>query len=82
MGVEDDAIAGLEQEKGVPKDLPVRQWRRESDRSGLDFWKSTARVADAFGLQPLGRALDAMAQAEDVRVLDGLLAVWHPAAEK
>jgi protease-4 len=82
IGVEDDAIAWLEKEKGVAKNLPVRHWKRESDRSGLDFWKSAARVADAFGLQPLGRALDAIAQAEEVRVLDGLLAVWHPAAEK
>ncbi|MBS7803110.1 signal peptide peptidase SppA [Rhizobiales bacterium TNE-4] len=82
IGVEDDAIAWLEKEKGVAKDLPVRLWKRESDRTGFDFWKSGARVADAFGLQPLGRALDAMAQAEEVRVLDGLLAVWHPAAEK
>lgn len=82
IGSENDAIAWLEREKGLPKNLPVRQWKRESDKAGLDFWKSAARVADAMGLQPLGRALDAMAQAEEVRVLDGLLAVWHPAAEK
>lgn len=82
IGVENDAIAWLEKEKGIPKDLPVRLWKRETDRSGLDFWKSAARVADASGLPTLGRVLQAMAQAEDVRVLDGLLAVWHPAAEK
>lgn len=82
IGFENDAVAWLEKEKGVQKNLPVKLWKRESDRAGLDFWKSAARVADASGLAPLGRALEAMGRAEEVRVLDGLLAVWHPAAEK
>lgn len=82
IGFENEAIAWLEKEKGVAKNLPVKLWKRETDKAGLDFWKSSARAADAFGFVALGRALDAMARAEDVRVLDGVLAVWHPAAEK
>ena len=82
IGFENDAIAWLEKEKGVAKNLPVRLWKRESDKTGLDFWRNAARLADASGLGPLGRAFDAMAKAEEIRVLDGLLAVWHPAAEK
>lgn len=82
IGTEDDAIAWLEKEKGLAKDLPVRLWKRETERKGLDLLRLGAQLASASGLEPLARALDAMAQAEEVRVLDGVLAVWHPAAEK
>jgi protease-4 len=81
LGSERDAIAWLEREKGVAKDLPVRDWRPRNE-SNLSFWSVAATGADLFGLEILAERLRAVATGTAAAQLDGLLAVWHPGAEK
>jgi protease IV len=81
LGSERDAIAWLEREKGVKTDLPVRDWepRRSPDFS---FWTWAAFSAELLGFESLAPHLRRLGVSIDTARLDGLLAVWHPAAEK
>lgn len=80
IGDERTARDWLARERGVSKDLPIRDWRTE--RVGDEFgWlhASTARIMSLIGLEDLAflvlqPASDAVMQAR----LDGLLALWHP----
>ncbi|NNM71175.1 signal peptide peptidase SppA [Enterovirga aerilata] len=77
LGTERDAIAWLEREKGVPSDLPVRDWRPRSERS-FSLWSLAALGADLAGLDELAATL--RSASTDAAKLDGLLAVWQPPA--
>jgi protease IV len=76
IGGEREAIAWLEKEKGVAKDLPVRDWR---PKTGLGFGLlgSAASVADGFGLTGLASLLKRGELAGDVQLLDGLVSLWQ-----
>jgi protease IV len=81
VGGEREALAWLEREKGIAKDLPIREWRRRSSFEDFGLSGSLAGLARGVGL---GRFTDTMervgGQAEALS-LDGLLAVWQPALE-
>lgn len=81
LGSERDAIAWLEREKGVKADLPVRDWEPRS-RPNISFLSYAASGAAFFGFQEAAHYLRRMSVSLDMAQLDGLLAVWHPAAEK
>src|SRR3954451_23087951 len=81
LGGEREAIAWLEREKGVKKDLPVRDWKPRSRRE-FDLWTAASLGADLLGFQHLGERLRAAGASVRAANLDGLLAVWHPALEK
>jgi protease IV len=78
LGGEREAVAWLEREKGVAKDLPVRQWRPRDNRS-LNLWTAASVGARLLGF---GEAADRLRQASlaagEAR-LEGLLALWRPA---
>jgi len=72
LGDEENAMAWLENEKKLPKDMPVIDWtpKQPGEFSGLGL--SIARaVMESLGLGQI------IAAAERPK-LDGLLAVWHP----
>ncbi|MDP4003572.1 signal peptide peptidase SppA [Methylobacterium sp. NEAU K] len=76
LGGERQAVAWLETTRGVPKDLPVKDWkpRRESDFS---LWSAAGIGADLLGLEGLAARLRAVgAQAETAS--GGLLVLWRP----
>lgn len=77
LGGERDAIAWLEKEKGVAKDLPIRDWEPRSDRDFSVFAMSAA-AADLMGFQSVAEALRRTDAHARVTQLDGLLAVWQP----
>lgn len=81
IGTERDAIAWLEAERGVKKDLPVRDWK---PRGSSDFSLLTmaAAGADMLGFGTAAEMLRHGAASAGMAKLDGLLAVWHPAGEK
>ena len=81
LGGERDAIAWLEREKNVRKDLPVRDWRPR-DSSRFDLWTGAAVAADALGLETLALGLRQISLSSQSAKLDGLLALWQPALEK
>jgi protease-4 len=86
IGDEDAARDWLAKEKDVSRDLPVRDWKpRSSDFGGLPFVDSmVASVARSLGFVILAERISAgrgLPGGEQLG-LDGLLAVWHPQAEK
>jgi protease IV len=77
IGSERDAVAWLEQEKGVQKDLPIRDWKPSSDRD-ISIFAMGANVADLIGFERVAESLRRTSAHAEIAQLDGLLAVWHP----
>ena len=82
IGDEKDAIAWLESNKAIDKDLPVRDWEKPSTATGFAFAQAAvATLADGIGLGAVGDMLRASATSEGT-ALDGLVSVWHPRYQK
>jgi protease IV len=81
LGGEREAIAWLEREKGVAKDLPVRQWRPRDERS-FNFWTAAFLGARLLGLEDIASRLRQALQAADEVRPEGLLALWRPTLEQ
>jgi protease IV len=82
LGDEKTAIAWLEAEKGVKKDLPVRDYKLAPRFGDLTFLRTAVSVAlEAMGLGAIAHQIEqaGVAQAVDRLTLDGMLALWHPA---
>ena len=82
LGDEKVAIAWLEQQKGVKKDLPVRDYKLAPRFGDLTFLRTGASIVlDAVGLSAIARQIEqvGMIQAVDRLSLDGMLALWRPA---
>jgi protease-4 len=82
LGDEKTAIAWLEAEKGVKKDLPVRDYKLNPRFGDLTFLRTAASVTlEALGLTSIAHQIEqaGVAQAVDRLSLDGMLALWHPA---
>ncbi|MGH6863512.1 MAG: signal peptide peptidase SppA [Methylocella sp.] len=77
LGGEREAIEWLEQEKNIPKRLPVRDWKQERALERLGILSLSARAAEFLGLAGLSGALDRAASAAQERVLDGLVSIWQ-----
>ncbi|AWN51026.1 signal peptide peptidase SppA [Methylobacterium sp. 17Sr1-1] len=76
-GNERQAIAWLEREKGVAKDLPVRDWKPRSDnRFGL--FSAAAFGAGLLGYDDLAARLRQAGPETKSLTQGGLLAVWRP----
>jgi protease IV len=83
LGDEQSAIAWLAKEKGVDPKLKVRDWRLDSRLSDLSFLHLIeSKLLERIGLGALATRLHELGAVQAVeRVnLDGLLALWHPAA--
>lgn len=72
LGGEDEALAWLQTEKKIPKDMNIVDWFNplNVDPSGLGF-SAANTVLKVLGFEGLRR------QVESAR-LDGLLVLWHP----
>ena len=78
VGSEDQAIAWLENERGLPKGLPVRDWKRGSLAERWGLTENAAQLFKMAGLGQFGAALDALGEVSRAHVLDGMLVLWHP----
>ena len=77
IGNEAVGVSWLENEKKIAKNLPIRDYRRESsDRLGL--LSASAVIADMAGFSAIAESLRASQASLDVHSLDGLVSVWHP----
>jgi protease IV len=82
LGDEKTAVAWLEQQKNVKKDLPVRDYKLRPRFGDLTFLRTaTSVVLDTLGLSAIARHVEqiGVTQAVDRLSLDGMLAIWHPA---
>jgi protease-4 len=82
IGGEPEAIAWLEREKGVAKDLAVRDWRRRSESSSYGLWSAGEALARAAGFETVASFIARAAEQPIGLRLDAPLALWQPAVEK
>jgi protease-4 len=83
LGDEKTAVAWLVAEKKIRSGLPVRDFRLTPRFGDLTFLRTAASIAfDALGLGSIARQIEqaGVAQAVDQLSLDGMLALWRPAA--
>jgi protease-4 len=74
IGGEREAIAWLESDKGVAKDLPVRDYRPKAGWSPFKLSSLAAAAASELGLTSLARSLR---YGDDIAPVDGLVSVWQ-----
>ena len=79
LGGEREAIAWLEQEKKIAKDLTVRDWKKDRSFERLGILGASAGLLEMLGLDPLALMLRRLAATGDARLLDGLVSVWQVA---
>ena len=77
IGGEREAIQWLERERGVAKNLPVRDWRVKTGFAGFKFTSLAAAAADAIGLESIAAALRRSEWASESGPVDGLVSVWQ-----
>lgn len=77
IGGEKEAIAWLETEKGVAKNLPVRDWKKAPGLERLGLLGSASAAAAFFGLDNLSNALQQQAELTETRKLGGLMSLWQ-----
>ena len=77
LGGERQAIAWLENTKGVTKGLPVRDWKPKSE-SDFQLWSALGLGADVLGLDSLGAHLRALGDETAGIARGGLLVLWRP----
>ncbi|WP_232628486.1 signal peptide peptidase SppA [Methylobacterium sp. Leaf118] len=78
LGGERQAVAWLEKEKNVPKNLPVKDWKPKAE-GGLKLWSSLGTAVSLLGFEGLAGRLRAL-ESETARLGEGgLLALWSPA---
>ncbi len=77
IGGETEAVDWLEREKGVPKGLPIRDWKLDRSLERLGLFGMSARLAEALGLPGLADLFDHGQTLGDARLLDGLVSIWQ-----
>ncbi len=77
IGGEREAIQWLESEKGVAKNLPVRDWRATTGLAGWKLTSLAAAAAEAFGLPSIAGALRRGEWAGEGGPVDGLVSIWQ-----
>ena len=83
LGDEKTAVAWLVANKNVKKDLPVRDYKLVPRFGDLTFLRTaTSLVLNAVGLSGIAHQIEqaGVVQAVDRLGLDGMLALWTPAA--
>jgi protease-4 len=81
LGDERAAVAWLEAQKNVKKDLPVRDYKLSPRFGDLTFLRTAASITlDAMGLGNIARQIEhtGVTQAVDRLGMDGMLALWQP----
>jgi protease-4 len=77
LGGEREAIEWLEKNKGLAKDLPVRDWKKKGSLERLGLVEGAASVSRGVGLESVAAVLDQAVATERRGSLDGLLAIWQ-----
>ncbi|HEX8417763.1 MAG TPA: signal peptide peptidase SppA, partial [Methylobacterium sp.] len=77
LGGERQAIAWLENQRGVTKGLPVRDWKPKSE-SDFQLWSALGLGADVLGLDGLSAHLRALGDETTGLARGGLLVLWRP----
>lgn len=82
IGTEKTAIDWLAKEKGLSKDLPVREWKRQDVSGRFGLWSLATAALRQAGLSEAATLAEGIDRAQEAVRLDGLLALWHPSLGK
>jgi protease-4 len=77
LGGERQAVAWLESAKGVPKDLPVTDWKPRSEND-FSLWSAAGIGADLLGLDGFATRLRVLGAEAQAGAQGGLLVLWRP----
>lgn len=77
LGSERQAIAWLENERKVAKNLPVQDWKPATG-SGFKLWSALGTSADLLGFDGLGERLRRVGAEAGALTQGGLLVLWRP----
>ncbi len=77
FGGEREAVAWLESERGLPKGLSVKEWKKPSSVNGLGIFSLAGAAFSALGLPQVAYLFSRAEQVRDTAALDGLLAIWQ-----
>jgi len=77
LGGERQAIAWLESERGVAKDLPVLDWKPKA-KSDFQLWSALGFGADLVGLDGVAARLRQVGDETAGLAQGGLLVLWRP----
>lgn len=77
LGAERQAIAWLENQRGVTKGLPVRDWKPKAEND-FRLWSALGTGAQLLGLDDLSASLRALSDETAGVARGGLLALWRP----
>jgi len=77
IGGEREAVEWLETNKGVPKKLPIKEWKKQRSFERLGLFESAASVARLFGFDSLASILEQASQGSEKAGLDGMVAIWQ-----
>jgi protease-4 len=77
VGDEKAAIDWLVHKKGVPANLPVRDWKEGTSLERLGILGSASHIAGILGFSGVAATLDQAEAYRQTRALDGLLAIWQ-----
>ncbi len=79
LGDEKIAVAWLVAQKGVKRDLPVRDYKLSPRFGDLTFLRTAASITlDALGFSSIARQVEQTGSLQAVG-LGGMLALWQPA---
>jgi protease-4 len=77
IGGEREAINWLENEKGIAKNLPIRDWKKDTRFNGFGLLGLSSDLAAYLGFDSLADLLRQGDQARQTRLLDGLVSIWQ-----
>lgn len=77
LGTERQAIAWLEREKNVTRNLPVKDWKPMAE-SRFKMWSALGSVARTLGLDSVASHLNVIGEETEAHSAGGLLALWRP----
>lgn len=82
FGGEREAVAWLESERGIPKGLSVKEWKKPASVNNLGIFSLAGPAFSALGLPQFSDLLGRAEHARDIAALDGLLAIWQAEARQ
>ena len=77
LGGESDAVAWLENERGVAKGLKVEDWKASRSLERLGFVRAAGVLARQLGFDGVAAVLEQAGAATEIGRLDGLVSVWQ-----
>ncbi len=77
IGGEQEAVAWLEANKGIAKNLPIREWKKKRSLERLGLFEDSAALARFAGFDRLASLIEQATLAGRSSGLDGLLAIWQ-----